>query len=114
VSLVGFGGLIQAAVGSGGGCGGWRTSARDGRPEQHPTPGSARRTGLRPTIMDHSGGSKPSPACRCAVLYQQKNSWQKVRASSIEAKPVGEAGPVLERLELRLRVGIVMETCGRE
>ena len=40
-------------------------------------------------------------------LYQPKNSRQNARACSIESKRSGEAGPVLERLEVRLGEGVV-------
>ncbi len=61
------------------------------------------------------------PEWRCSVLYQRKKSRQTARASAIEAKrsgrsgrgeAVGEAGPILERLELSLRVGVVVGDVG--
>ena len=32
------------------------------------------------------------PECRCSVLYQRNNFWQRARASSVEPKRVGKSG----------------------
>ena len=46
------------------------------------------------------------------VLYQAKNAWQWARASSMQPKRVGEVGPVLHGLELRLRERVVVGDVG--
>ena len=52
------------------------------------------------------------PACRCSVLYQGKNERQKVVATATSSNRPGEAGVVLQGLELRLGEGVVVADLG--
>src|SRR6266498_5687946 len=54
------------------------------------------------------------PEWRCSVLYQRKKSWQKARASSIEAKRSGKPGRYLRVLNCDSEYGLSLETWGRE
>ena len=51
---------------------------------------------------------RPMPEWRWSWLYQAKNAWQCARAASIEVNRAGEAGPVLQGLELRFGERVVV------
>src|ERR1700728_3993651 len=48
--------------------------------------GAAGLDGCGGAVVDVGGGVQAQAEWRCAVLYQGKNSWQCVRAASMEAK----------------------------
>ncbi len=63
---------------------------------------------LRVAVVDGGAGSSArSRSGGAAWLYQWTNARQCARACSIVVEPGGELGPVLQRLEVRLRVGVV-------
>src|SRR6188508_659038 len=51
---------------------------------------------------------------RCSALYQRKKSWQKARASLIEAKRSGKPGRYFKVLNCASEYGLSLETWGRE
>src|SRR5665647_254656 len=50
---------------------------------------------------------RPVPGWRCSWRWQSKNSRQKARASSMEAKREGKAGRYLSVLKCASKVGVV-------
>src|ERR1700690_859377 len=54
------------------------------------------------------------PEWRWSLLYQAKNSWHHVRASSIEANRPGNDGRYFMVLNCASEYGLSLLTCGRE
>src|SRR6516165_10190878 len=61
-----------------------------------------------------AGVCRPSPVCRCWLLYQGKKTWQWARASSIEPNWPGKHGRYLKVLNCDSEKGLSLLTCGRE
>src|SRR5437773_6258647 len=60
-----------------------------------------------------AGVSNPMPPCRCAVLYQVKNGWQKARAASRQPNQSGKSGRYFSVLNCASENGLSLETWGR-
>ena len=59
-----------------------------------------------------AGVISPMPEWRCSPLYQEKNVWQKTRASSRLPKRAREVRAVLQRLELGLGERVIVAGIG--
>ena len=100
--------LIQAAVGSSGGAGGLPDEpfgVACVRGVEHAGAGGVQLLGV--AVVDGGWGHQPDPGVAVVVVVPVEEL-AAVRAGVLDVvEPRGELGPVLQGLEVRLRVGVV-------
>ena len=100
--------LIHAAVGSSGGTGGSADEplgvARVGSVEDAGAGGVQL---LRLAVVDGARGHQPDPGVAMLVVVPVEEAAAGLARVLDRVEPIGELGPVLQGLEVRLRVGVV-------
>jgi hypothetical protein len=74
--------------------------------------GSCRLDGTGPSVVDVGGGVQAQPAVAVVVVVPGKEVLAVRPGGFDRVEAAGEAGPVLEGLELRLGVGVVVALTG--